>query len=224
MSEKRVQQWEERSSPGHVLMQQVNVYRLKLVVPMIIGLASFALAQAAFFIGPYIGEKTGAVVGWVTGKVTNVFVPDAVQITPAPSAKQFFPVLSSNVQFSVDILPNLSADVAPAMQAQIEAMTAGRKMEDCNFSAKITETWFDGQDATPKCRYSKDGTRLWVWAYVKKNEFEHGPFAGLVIKRDGAVKFMNLEVNSLLQLPGYEAINPANIPRTLSADFPELLI
>lgn len=221
-NEKPAQQWELLASPGHVLLQQVNVYHLKHSFLSRALIGAVAIAIAAFVVAPYAGEKTGAALGWVTGKISHSLVPSEVPLTPPPAAHQFAPVIIA-AEFDPQSIPDLVADVAPAMLAQVDVMKAGKRIEDCNF-AKITDPWFDGKDATPKCRYSKDGTRLWVWAYVKNGAGQHGPFAGLIVKMNDKVTYANVDVPRLIPISGFKGIKPDAIPRTVSMDFPELLI
>jgi hypothetical protein len=63
-------------------------------------------------------------------------------------------------------IPVLS-DVVDALTEQAQIMDEGKKITECDFKSKISDSWADGGDVIPKCRYSKDGSRLWVWSYIK---------------------------------------------------------
>ncbi len=219
---KTSQQWEMLASPGHVLLARVNSYRLKTKLPLLLAAGAVLLVYFAFLATPYIANSAGSVTGWIVGKTSSIISSKPIEMTPAPLVKPFGPILK-NVNFDGKTIPRLAEDVAPEMQAQVIGMQAGKKMEDCNFSTRITDDWFDGIDVGPKCRYSKDLTRLWVWAFVNNNG-RYQPWAGLVIKMDGKVAFVNVEARGLAKIQDVKSVNPEHIPRTIAQDFPELLI
>lgn len=221
---KTKQQWEMLASEGHVLLARVDAYRLKFKFALLMLIVPFVLAAATFYLTPSISKGIGDVAGWVVGKVSSAVTAKPIDRSEAvfvnPIAPSFPPGLSINPNSVV--VPRLVEDVAPAMKAQVAAMVKGERMTDCDFGKKITDVWTDGQDMTPKCRYSKDFTRLWVWSVV----LEDGrlkPFAGLVFKRNGEVSFQNVEIPRGAQIAGESSLRPGNIPRTVGADFPELL-
>ena len=216
------QQWELFGSPGHVLMAKVNAMRLAAKTPVLILLASLSLIPAAMGVSKVASDAIGNTAGAAVGKVVGWFTPSPLEKTPAPQSRPFAPVMGSSITFDPTMLPDLTADVQPAMAAQLVEFTAKKVITECNFTAQVTDNWFDGVDATPKCRYSKDKSRLWVWAYVKSNQ-NHGPFAGLLMRRDGKVTYSNVAANTF-KLSGFATIDPALIPRTMVEDFPELLV
>lgn len=216
------QQWELLASPGRVLLEQVNIYRLKTKGPIRLIYLAIAICVAAIFVSPYVGIKSGEAVAWVIEKINKLTKPSPYPKSPAATISQLVPVLPGGT-FDIGIIPGLQTDVAPAMLAQVDAMKAGKKMEDCDFTKKITEPWFDGKDSTPKCRYSKDGSRLWTWAYVKQSQYQHGPFVGLIMRKDDKVTYSNIDAPGTLRISGMPTINPALLPRAVAADFPELL-
>ncbi len=215
-------QWESLASPGHALMTQVDLYRLKRKKALIGIAVAVALVPASLYVAHLAGSGVGGAAGWITGTVAHWFAPSAIPTSPAPAVKPMLAVIEP-VQFDPAILPSLKDDVMPAMDAQVEAMKRGEKMTQCDFTRKVTQPWFDGLDATPKCRYSADGDRLWVWAYVKDG-YQTIPFAGLIVKADGKVTFANLAIPGVAQLPGHNTLDLNQIPRTVAADFPELLM
>ena len=76
---------------------------------------------------------------------------------------------------------------------------------------------------SPKCRYSSDNSRLYVWAVVN-DRGGYRPWAGLIVKADGKASLNNLFLVGAAKLPGEKLLDPLLIPRTLAADFPELRI
>lgn len=216
------QQWELLASPGHVLLAQVDSYRLKLKLPMILGAAAIALVYATFLVAPLLASGAGGAVGWVTKTVGGVFTEKPLAMSPAPAVSQLAPVFPPGLQVDPNIVPNL-AEVGPEIDRQVQLMQDRKRTEDCDFSKKINEFWSDGIDMTPKCRYSADGKRLWVWAVVKPDAFRIAPFAGVIATEDGQARYYNLEVPGAAALPNHPAVNPLTIPRALAADFPELI-
>lgn len=217
------QQWELLASPGHVLLAQVDCYRLKLKLPMFFAAAAAVLVYLSFVIAPLVGSGAGGVAGWITSSTKSMFTAKPLAPSPAPELAPFASVLPAGLRFDVARLPRLMEDVAPEMRAQLTAMKASQKTTNCTFDKKITEIWTDGQDFSPRCRYSADGSRLWVWAGVVNDSGNYRPWAGLIAKRGGDVQLYNIEGSGLLQLPNQASINPAQIPRAVAQDFPELV-
>lgn len=216
------QQWELLASPGHVLLAQVDAYRLKLKLPMLLAGAALLLAYASFLIAPLLAAGAGGAVGWVARTIGGWTADKPMAMSPAPAVAQVVPVLPAGLTADPAIVPSLS-DVAPEMDRQVQLMQEGKKTEDCDFSKKINQAWSDGIDMTPKCRYSADGKRLWVWALVKPDNFRLAPFAGVIAMRDGQARYYNLQVPGAADLPNHPSINQMDIPRALAEDFPELL-
>jgi hypothetical protein len=217
------QQWELIASPGHILLAQVDAYRLKTKAPMILAAVAAATVYLAFFVAPLVGSASGSVVGWITGAASSIATKKPIDPTPAPAVKELRPVFSASMRVDPAVVPSLEVDVAPEMLAQVKGMQAGTKNEGCDYTKRITDLWSDGVDMTPKCRYSADGSRLWVWALVKSNE-QLRPFIGLIAKKDGQVTYYNVQAQGAAGLAGNPSIAPSRIPRAVAADFPELMI
>jgi hypothetical protein len=216
------QQWELLASPGHVLLAQVDAYRLKLKLPMALAGAALLLVYLTFLVAPVLASGAGGAVGWVTRTVGGWTATKPMAMSPAPVVGLLSPVLPAGLTADPAIVPSL-ADVAPEMDRQVQLMQAGKRTEDCDFNRKITQAWTDGVDMSPKCRYSADGKRLWVWALVKPDNFRLAPFAGVIAMRDGQARYYNLQVPGAAPLPNEPSINPMDIPRALAEDFPELV-
>ena len=280
VQEKPVQDWEKFSSPGHVLLAHVDVFRIASHKPKRIGIFATGLVLASFVIAPLFGQMAGSSLAFVTEKLTSLSLwgllavpvagigagvgtlmlasktklsgklvaalaviagvvagvgvgqlvtkvakpPREHAMSPAPAVRAIAPVLQPGLQFDMAGIPSVG-DIAPELEAQAANLQSGKRMtaEECNLSAQINQSWFDGSpNAKPNCRYSKDGERLWIWSYVKQGQY-HGPFLGLIAKRDGQVTYSNVEMRGMMKIPGKSAIDILNIPRTIAADFPELI-
>lgn len=226
------QQWELLASPGHMLLAQVDAYRLLTKPLKKHGTGALLLVIGAFMFAPWAGQKTGNGAAWITSKVASWTKPKDYPKSPAPVVRQLVPVLPRG-SFDVAAIPDLTNDVARVMVDQVEAMKTGKRVgpTDCDATKQITDVWLKGiepdgtgTDAFPKCRYSKDFTRLYVWTYAKKNQYQHGPFIGVIMKRDGDAKYYNIKAPGALPIPGMPDLDLNLIPRTVAADFPELTV
>lgn len=219
--------WESLASPGHVLLARVNSYHLKTRLPVALALGALLVGFFSVQIGVGVARKVGAVTGWIAGKAAGVISSDPPEESLAPPVERIYPNIPFGLRLDPASLPGLMDAVYPAMKAQVEVMRAGQRIAagDCVLTKKITDEWTDGVDFTPKCRYSKDGDRLWVWAMVG-HEQRAQPFLGLIAKRPDGVRFFNVIMparnDQRLRIPGEPAVNSAYMPRTLAADFPEL--
>lgn len=222
LSKSKRQQWELLASPGHVFLARVDQYRRKTRVPTVVAGLSVLLWVSAFWISPAIATKVGGAVGWVVGTGGGLVGGKPVPQSPAPQLKALLPIIPPNFQFNGAQVPKLVEDVLPEVIGQVAAMDVGKRMEACDFTKKISETWFDGVDMTPRCRYSKDFDRLWVWALVN-NKGQYQAWMGLVSKIDGKARLLNVKVRGGAQIDGQDSIDPLQIPRAVAADFPELL-
>lgn len=120
----------------------------------------------------------------------------------------------------------LASVAADEMLALVDLMKSGQRFDGCNSTGKITEDWISAPDPTPSCRYSADGKRLWVWGLVKRSSYSSRPEGFLAMLRktpDGNVTPYTLNVENVISLQGWNAISPTRIPRTVGADFPELV-
>ena len=223
MSDKEVkQQWELLASPGHVLLARVDAYRLKLKLPLVLMISAIALALAGLVTAPFIALNAGSLVGWIVQKTSAAVSSKAPDASPAPYVNPFRPTFSPGVTFDKTTLPKLVEDVMPAMESLVATVQKGAKFEDCEFTKKITEHWSDGIDMTPKCRYSTDQSRSWVWSVVLDEAGGARPFIGMVAKRDGKTEFYNVDIPRTATILGKPSLKPVLIPRTVASDFPEL--
>lgn len=215
--------WELIASPGHVLLARVDAYRLKFGRPIIYLFLSIFLALIGFVAAPYLASRAAAIVAWVVEKTSSAVSSKPPETSPAPSVNLIKPTFPRDVGFDKTILPKLATEVAPAMEALIASVQKGEKFSDCDFTKKITDVWSDGVDMTPKCRYSKDLTRIWVWSVVLDEAGGARPFIGLVAKRDGKTEFYNVDIPRMALIAGKPSIKPSLIPRAIAADFSELI-
>ena len=224
MNSNKKQQWEMLASEGHVLLARVNVYRLKFKFAFLMLIVPFLLAAVTISATPKIAKVMGDVVGWVVGKVSSAVSVKPAEKSEAAFVNQYAAVFVGTISIDAKtvVVPSLKDDVTPAMKALVESASKNQRMTDCDFTKKITDSWTDGIDMTPKCRYSKDFSRLWVWSVVL-DEGRLKPFSGLVAKRNDKVTFFNVYVPRGGLIPGEPTVFPKNLPRTIAADFPELL-
>ena len=224
MNSNKKLQWEMLASEGHVLLARVNAYRLKFKFAFLMLIVPVVLAAVTVYATPTISKALGDVVGWIVGKVSSVVTAKPMEKSEAAFVNPYVPVFPSSL--SIDVgkvsVPKLLEDVTPAMKALVESASKNQRMTDCDFSKKITDAWTDGVDMTPKCRYSEDFSRLWVWSVVL-DDGRLKPFSGLVAKREGKVTFFNVQIPRGALIPGEPIVLPKNLPRTVAADFPELL-
>ena len=96
--------------------------------------------------------------------------------------------------------------------------------EDCDFGRKIDAEWATPSEITPRCRYSKDGSRLWVWSLVKKGG-EMRPWLGLIAAHgDQPVNLYQISISGAAQSAQAPSLLPTQIPRAIATDFPELSV
>lgn len=126
---------------------------------------------------------------------------------------------------TMDSIP-LASVAGDEMLALVDLMKSGQRFDGCKATGKITDAWISPPDITPSCRYSADGTRLWVWGLVKRSNYTSRPEGFLAMLRktpDGNVTPYTMNVPNVVTLQGWNQISPARIPRTIGADFPELV-
>lgn len=218
------QQWELLASEGHVLLARVNVYRRKVNSAYAVAgfgvLFSFALAYPA---ANYIGNAAGGVVGWISEKAGSMWVKD-ISKSPAPNVSSFRAAVPYGFSVTRDLLADLNTQVLPEMQSVLSKINAGSKFEDCDFSAKITDNWATKDSVIPHCRYSKDGNRLWVWSLVLHDNSLQS-WVGVFYRNDTKSKFQLRQIgySGLARASQVEVLLANRIPRTIAADFPELV-
>lgn len=218
-----MQQWELLASPGHVLLTRVDEYRRKLRLPafLLVGavVASLAAAPVAYFLA-----KAGAgSVEWVM-RTGGGLIANPPAKSPAPEIKRIQPVVPTGFTVNLDSVPDFDADVMPAMKAQVVAAATGKRLEDCDFSRKVDAEWANSTDIAPRCRYSKEGSRLWVWSLVKSNG-QLRPWMGLIKREGKSAKLYHVALGrGPVADSSPDSLYPDNIPRTLAEDLPELVL
>ena len=218
-----MQQWELLASPGHVLLARVDQYRRKLRLPKMVLAGAVVVALAGVPAAYYTAKAGGGVVQWIVGKVGG-FVAQPPKKDPTPRLKNIRPIVAPGFSATLDSVPDLEADVLPAMKAQVAAAAKGMRLEDCDFGRKIDSEWATPTEITPRCRYSKDGSRLWVWSLVKKGG-EMRPWLGLIAAHgDQPVNLYQISISGAAQSAQAPSLLPTQIPRAIATDFPELSV
>lgn len=211
-------QWEHLASEGHVLLARVDAYRHKVRRLWWLALGALLATLAAVFVPPFagrlIGWPVGVVAGWIKAAPT-------AQAQPAPRLASIYPELPAGVRDPA-VIPSAQA-IETATGALVELVKAGKPVTGCDTTTQITSAWATAESFVPKCRISSDRTRVWVWGGMAVAG-GYVPFF-LVVRRDasGAVTPLNVAVRARA-VGRYPQIRPAQVPRALAADFPELLI
>ena len=218
-----MQQWELLASPGHVLLTRVDEYRRKLRFPSLVIAGAVLVTLAAAPLAYSLAKAGGGVVEWVVRKGGGI-VSSPPAKSPAPEIKTIRIVVPGDFRTTLDTVPDLETDVVPAMKAQVIASAAGKRLEECDFTRKIDAAWASEGDISPRCRYSKDGSRLWVWSVVKQQD-KLRPWMGLIRKDGGTATLAQITVSgSALSGSVPAKLDPKQIPRAIAADFPELVV
>ncbi len=218
-----MQKWELLASPGHVLLTRVDEYRRKLRLPGLLFAGAMVMTFSAAPAALWIAKAGASSVEWVLRKGGGLMATPPAK-SPAPALKRVQPVVPMGFSVGLETVPDFDADVLPSMKAQVAAANAGKRLEDCDFGRKIDAQWASVGDITPRCRYSKDGSRLWVWSIVK-SKGQLRPWMGL-IKREGksAALFQIAIAGSPISEVDPSVLYLDHIPRTVAEDFPELVI
>ena len=216
-----MQQWELLASPGHVLLARVDEYRRKVRLPVLVIVGAALTTLAAAPVAYSVAKGGGTVVEWVVRKVGGVVAtPPAKSL--APELKTIRAVVPQGFSTTLDVVPDLESAVLPAMQAQVVAAQSNKRLDECDFSRKIDADWASAGDISPRCRYSTDGSRLWVWSLVK-SKGQLRPWMGLISKREGKFSFQHVAIPNGPISEREGALSPSRIPRALAQDFPELV-
>ena len=229
-------QWELLASPGHVLFEQVSIlwklakkYGVVMAVSICIGLLAFVLPV-------YAGNAVAKVTTTVAGAATKVTNTVAGWFGHDVDKKAGMPVVSRAPYVAV-IIPHHPANISnelfgklmtvkdfggpDVLHATISKVQDGKPV-DCEQSTKVTDDWVTESNEVPRCRYSADRSRLWVWAVIK-NGNQLKPIFGVVRKgADDKAAYYNVAVQGAEPLDGKATINPQFVPRALAADFAEL--
>ena len=218
-----MQQWELLASPGHVLMTRIDEYRRKLRLPGLLIVGAVVTTMAAAPLAYALAKAGGGVVEWVVRKGGGI-VSSPPTKSPAPQLKTIRAIVPSGFSTTLDTVPDLETDVIPAMKAQVVAAGQGKRLADCDFSRKIDAEWASAGSISPRCRYSQDGSRLWVWSLVKQQE-QLRPWVGLIHKDGDTIILSQVAVSGAAESGAVaEKLDPKQIPRTVAADFPELTV
>lgn len=219
------QQWELLASEGHVLLARLDIYRKKINKHAMVAGAGILFATALSFpVGAIVGKYTGSAAGWVSELFSGFGAVEHVA-EKAPKLKTLRVVVPRNFRATFDETANLQRDVIPEMNRVLDEINKGQKFEHCDFSREITENWADTGDISPRCRYSKDSNRLWVWSVVNNNNSLNG-WIGLFRRADekSAFKFYELTDAGFAESKNVSAMKLKFVPRTIEADFPELKV
>lgn len=220
-----LQQWELLASPGHVLLTRVDQYRRKLRLPIKVLAGAVIVALAGIPAAYYTAQAGGGVARWIVAKVGG-FVSKAPTKDPAPQLKTIRPIVAPGFSATLDSVPDLDADVLPAMKAQVAAAGKGKRLEDCDFTKQIDADWATVGEIIPRCRYSKDGSRLWVWSLVK-TKGQMRPWMGLIAEHESPFTLYQISIAGAAMSETSArspSILPHHIPRAIASDFPELVI
>lgn len=218
-----MQQWELLASPGHVLLTRVDEYRRKLRLPAGVIAGAVLVTLAAGPIAYEAAKAGGGVVEWIVRKGGGIVSSPPVK-SPAPQLKAIHAVVPAGFSTPLEAVPSLETDVIPSMQAQVAAAGAGKRLADCDFARKIDTDWASVGQIAPRCRYSKDGDRLWVWSLVK-HKGQLRPWMGLIRKDGGTAVFSQIVFSGAVLGDTMPArLDEKQIPRAIAADFPELVV
>ena len=221
-----MQQWELLASPGHVLLERVNQYRRKLSLPKKVLAGAVLVALAGIPAAYYTAQAGGGVARWIVAKVGGLVSRPPTK-DPAPQLKTIRPIVAPGFSATLDSVPDLDGDVMPAMKAQVGAAAQGKRLEECDFAKRIDEDWATATEIIPHCRYSKDGSRLWVWSLVK-TKGQMRPWMGLIAAHEGSPVMLYQIAIAGAAMSEATARGPSiplnQIPRALAADFAELAV
>lgn len=216
------QQWEHLASEGHVLLARVAAYRHKVGFAYAMVGAAAALGAAAYYVPTFLGGLAGAPARLVANWIESA--PAAPVQSPAPSLKQIAPRLPGQVTMEAFASIPSRDVIASALAAAAKTVKAGGNVTGCLTTAKITDEWATLENFAPKCRTSQDKSRTWVWGAMTFGGDRYGPFMALIRKdADGEITVTNV-MGAGARIEPYGATDPAQVPRAIAADFPELTV
>ena len=213
------QQWEQLASPGHVLLERVNVIADEANVAyacLAIGVVLFFLS---LFVGPRLFSGSSHAAAWITSIGSGHAAP--------PMLRPLDPAIP---QLTPEQIGKLSS-VKDAMSWIADSKTRlgnGLQPQYCRSGSQITSSWYVGSGNEPLCRTSKDGARVWSWGVLRQGAdytLSAIPFA-IVYRKEreptGWTAYAVRDAGSVL--PGLPAIDLRAVPRSTAADFPELIV
>lgn len=214
-------QWQYWSNPGRAKLGKTDSMKLRSNYMFRLAIALvLATALALDLLVSKASGVTGSMAGWVAGKGQQLFSASAPKTDPAPHISLPAPMVPFRGQTDVQFAP--FADVINEMR-RLTTDFSGKAPEGCLTTAQITEGWWTSSEATPRCRLSGDGERLWVWAVVADGRGTPARYMSLIRKNDGKNELFNVQIGyGSLAIQGVETLNPMAIPRTFAHDFPEL--
>lgn len=216
------QQWEHLASDGHVLLARVAAYQHKVRFALAMVGAAAALGAAAYYVPAFLGGLAGAPARWVANLIEST--PAAPVKSPAPALKQIAPRLPGQVTMEAFASIPSRDVIASAMGAAAKTVKAGGAVTGCRVTSKITDEWATLENFAPNCRTSDDKSRTWVWGAMTFGGDRYGPFMTL-IRKDAAGEVTVTNVLGVgARIEPYKATDPAQVPRAIAADFPELIL
>lgn len=235
--------WQKLATTGHVLLSRIDALRLRAKsywLLLLAGVVVFVgLAYVAQFFAATSSQLTSRIaesIAHATNSAANTIgVGEAVATSPAPKVnlERLFDVAQrSSVRGGAgDPLKAPSfGEFDPALIAIVKKHLEGGVIDECDFTKKISNEWISDTDIAgafvlPKCRYSRDKSRLWVWAIAADN---YGTFRPVLVlagkfKEPIGNKVFNLDMNGYThKVKTLSAVPLQYIPRVLADDFPEL--
>lgn len=212
------QQWEQLASPGHVLLERVNVIHDEANLAY----ACLSIGVVLFFLSLYVGPRlfsgSSHAAAWITS-IGSGYNDNAPMLRPLDPA-----------------LPPLTPEQIGKLSSTRDALTwiadsktrLGNGLQPlyCRGGSQITSSWYVGSGNEPLCRTSKDGARVWSWGALRQGAdytLSAIPFTVVYRKEPaGWAAYAVRDAGSVL--PGLPAIDLRAVPRSTAADFPELIV
>lgn len=234
--------WQKLATVGHVLLSRIDALRLRAKSYWLLLLAGVVVFVALAFLTHSFATSTTRLTARLaehfanlTNSVANKIGGADAAASPAPGANldRLFDVAQrSTVRGGAgDPLkaPSFS-EFDTALLAIAQKHLDGTKIDECDFTKKISEEWITGTDISgafvlPKCRYSQDKSRLWVWAVTSDNYGVFQPVLVVIGRFGGLVgnKAFNIDMNGHThKVKSLSTVPLQYIPRALTTDFPEL--
>lgn len=235
--------WQKLATTGHVLLSRIDALRLRAKsywLLLLVGVVVFVgLAYVTQFFAATSSRLTSRIaesIAQATNTVAStVGAGESVATSPAPNInlERLFDVAQRvGVRGGAgDPLKAPSfAEFDPALIGIVKKHLEGRAIDECDFTKKISNEWIADTDIAgafvlPKCRYSHDKSRLWVWAIAADN---YGTFRPVLVlagkfKEPIGNKAFNIDMNGYThKVKTLSAVPLQYIPRVLVDDFPEL--
>ena len=216
-SKPQPQQWEQLASPGHVLLERVNVIKDEARLAY----ACLAIAVVLFFLALFLGPKMFLGASHAAAWVTSIGQGGA----RPPRIRLLDPALPPLTAEQIGKLSSGKDALAWVADSKTR-LSNGLQPQYCRTGSEITSSWFVGSGNEPICRASKDGSRIWAWGALRQGAdfaLSAVPFA-LVYRKEpsGWAAYSVRDAGSAL--PDLPAISLSAVPRNVAEDFPELVV